>query len=189
MKGQWQCLSDSILHKTHFFEVHSRRMRAPHYEGDFYWFKLRDWVNVIPITADNHVVLVEQFRHGTQRRSLEFPAGVIEPDEAPKAAALRELREETGLTSSTVELLGICHPNSALQDNRNFMYLARDVVAVGEQQLDQGEDITVHYVPCAELPGLVTSRVIDHSLALSAYLMWLLQERGGQWGEVIADSF
>src|SRR5580700_9729230 len=58
-----------------------------------------DWVNVIAMTDDRHVVLVRQFRVGTAEVCLEIPGGMVDEGEQPRDAAARELAEETGYTA------------------------------------------------------------------------------------------
>ena len=53
-----------------------------------------DWVNVVALTPDHRLVLVRQFRYGTDDFSLEIPGGIIEAGEDCIAAGVRELREE-----------------------------------------------------------------------------------------------
>ncbi|MEZ4518692.1 MAG: NUDIX hydrolase [Chloroflexota bacterium] len=66
-------------------------------EHSFYILEAPDWVNVIPLTPDEQVVMVRQYRHGTGTVTLESPAGMADHDgEALAVAAARELREETG---------------------------------------------------------------------------------------------
>ena len=79
-----------------------------------------DWVNIIPLTDDGQVVLIRQFRHGTQSVTLEVPGGVVEADESPEAAAVRELAEETGYVPERVKSLGFVSPNPAIQGNRSY---------------------------------------------------------------------
>ena len=69
-----------------------------------------DWVNIIPLTRDDHVVIIRQFRPGTARVQIEIPGGMVDPGEAPAAAAARELAEETGYTVAPANLryLGRC---------------------------------------------------------------------------------
>ena len=62
--------------------------------------------------------MVRQFRHGLGNVTLEIPGGIIEPGEEPAAAAVRELREESGYRAGRVRLLGSSNPNPALFGNR-----------------------------------------------------------------------
>ena len=86
-----------------------------------------DWVNIIALTKDKEVVLIEQFRHGTEEIILEIPGGMIDDDdEEPETAARRELLEETGFSADKFILFGKSHPNPAIQNNTIFHYLAFD---------------------------------------------------------------
>jgi len=62
-------------------------------------------VGIIPITSDKKIILVKQFRKPVEDILLEIPAGKIEPKEEPYICALRELEEETGFKTDTVEKL------------------------------------------------------------------------------------
>ena len=88
------------------FDVVSKRFRHPsrETEGDFYVIRTQDWVNVIPITSNFEMVLVNQYRFGVLKNSWEIPGGVMESGEDPVVAGLRELQEETGFTSERARL-------------------------------------------------------------------------------------
>ena len=84
----------------------------------FYVVEAPDWINVIPLTPDNEVLLLRQFRFGVDDFTLEIPGGICDPGEPPLEAAGRELREETGHAAGEIVELGWVHPNPAIQNNR-----------------------------------------------------------------------
>lgn len=127
-----------------------------------------DWVNVVAVTAARELVCVRQYRFGTATIELEIPAGIVDPDEEHEAAARRELREETGFTSTRWRYLGAAASNPAFQDNLCHHWLAEDAVRTDDQELDAGEDIAVELVPLADVPGLVADGALRHSLVVSA---------------------
>jgi ADP-ribose pyrophosphatase len=130
-----------------------------------------DWVNIVALTDDERVILVRQFRFGTWSNTLEIPGGMVDPHEADvQAAAVRELEEETGFVPASVERLGISHPNPAIQTNRLHSFLARGCRKVHDGQQDGSEDIEVVLARRQEVPGLVQSGQITHSLVLAALL-------------------
>jgi 8-oxo-dGTP pyrophosphatase MutT (NUDIX family) len=153
------------------FRVH--RLVYPALPRDVFVFSCPDWCNIVAETTSGDVILVWQYRFGTDAVSLEIPGGVIEPGEAPEAAALRELREETGYEASSIELLSVVEPNPALQNNRCFTYYARGARLVGPTAFDDLEDLEVVLVPRTEVGALLDSGQITHALVvtgLSTYL-------------------
>lgn len=127
-----------------------------------------DWVNIVALTPEGQVVMVEQFRFGLNRLTLEIPAGIIEPGENPQLAACRELREETGYTSKKWEYLGYVEPNPAFLTNKCHHYLAGQAVRTHLPKLDQGEDILVKTLDLKTLKEEIRSGRMRHSLAITA---------------------
>lgn len=139
---------------------------------DFYVIEATDWINVIPLTKDGEVVLIEQFRHGTASVSLEIPGGMVDPGEEPRQTAARELFEETGYEASEVVFLGKTRPNPAIQDNWIHTFLARGVEYRQEPLNDGTERTRVRLEPLARIPSLIREGAIDHSLVVVAF-HWL----------------
>jgi len=172
--SRWLRRRSERVYRARVFDVRRDTCVSPRtgHEHDFHLLECCDWVNVVPITPDDQVVLIRQFRHGVRDFSLEIPGGLIDPeDPSPRDAGRRELREETGYDSDDLISLGWSHPNPALQGNRCHTFLARDVRKVGEPTLDGTEETEVVLVRRADLPGLVRSGRINHALVVVAFYL------------------
>lgn len=150
-------------------------------EATFYCIESADWCNILPVTKNGEVVLIEQFRHGIQQISLEIPGGIVDEGENPQAAAVRELLEETGYApGGEVVSLGTAHPNPAIQNNTVYMFLALDCEKIQEPHFDATEHTITKLVPLADLSNLVQSGQITHSLVLTNFLRFFIRQSGGK---------
>ncbi len=139
----------------------------------FYVLDTGDWINVVPVTPDNQVVLIRQFRHGTEEVTLEIPGGMVdEADESPLESARRELLEETGYMAEELIHIGTVTPNPAILNNRCHTFLAHDARLVSAPQMDGSEDIQVEVVDAAEIPELIASGQISHALVIAAFYFY-----------------
>ncbi len=139
------------------------------------------WVNVIALTADGQVVMVEQYRHGSNTVELEIPGGMIDPtDASPEAAGLRELREETGYVGERARLLGQVFPNPAIMSNVCYTVLVENCRCLHPVELEATEDLVTRLVPAADLPGLMAAGRIRHSLVVAALYSFDLWRRSPQ---------
>lgn len=172
----WDSIENEVVGEYDAFSVRRHVMRSPR-TGDVHAFHVVDvptCVQVIPFTSDGRIVLVEQFRHGVQRVSLEFPAGVVEDGEDPVETALRELEEETGYCAAAAELLGDFDPDPAIQSNAIKIIVARGCHADGVRDQDDGEDVEVRIVAAEDIGPLIDEGRIRHAASISA---WHLYER------------
>ncbi|MGI9376395.1 MAG: NUDIX hydrolase [Tsuneonella suprasediminis] len=118
---------------------------------------------VILAVQDGHILLVEQYRVPLGKPCLELPAGLVGDDESfagegPLAAAGRELEEETGWRAATLESLGEFYSSPGMVSESFTLVRASDLTQVGPGGGTESEDITVHRIPLAEIPGFVEKR-------------------------------
>lgn len=139
---------------------------------DFFIIEPTDWINIIAITPEQEVVLIEQYRYGSAAVTLEIPGGMIDAGEVPLAAAQRELQEETGYQSAHWQLIGINEPNPAIQQNRCYTFLAEAAHPAAIQNLDHTEAIEVRLEALANVPTLICTQQITHALVIAAFYFY-----------------
>ena len=179
----WSTLSREKVNDCRIFTVDKVRRRAPdgEKEGEFFVIGSKDWVNVIALTEDNQVILIRQYRHGSDEMTLEIPGGILDEGELPEDAARRELREETGFDCAEATVIGRVRPNPALFDNWAYTVLARCSAPRGETELDEHEEIEVELVAAGDVDRLLSSGQITHALVVDAFMWYRLhreKERG-----------
>ena len=180
--SRWEKLEQRSQLQTRVFDVLGARYRHParSTEREFVVIKAPDWVNVVALTRDGHIVLVRQFRYGIDEFSLEIPGGVMDAGEDPVAAGLRELREETGFSGAPAKLLGTVHPNPAIQSNRCHFVFVEAAVKSHELAWDADEEIHVTTQPVEEVLALARTGGIVHGLVLNALMLFESQWRARQ---------
>lgn len=174
----WEEIDSRKIAEARVFELHAKYMRSPNgkYEDDFFVIKAPDWCNVIALTEDEKVVMIEQYRHGNNKVCLEFPGGIVEKGETdPSKTALRELEEETGYTVTSIESLGTVDPNPAIQNNLCHLFLAKGAKPLGTVNLEPAESINVRLLPLADIPNEIRNGNISHSLMICSFAKYFLK--------------
>mgnify|MGYP001231230514 CR=1 FL=1 len=175
----WKRKESKRLSNCKVFEVFESISISPmnNQEHSFYYIDTADWVNVIPVTSNNEIVMVRQFRHGSQQVSLEIPGGLVDPGEQPEVAAVRECLEETGYTAGSILSLGALNPNPALFANSLHTFIAEGCELTSEIKNTNTEFTEVELINFAKLPELLSNGTIDHALVNATLWKWLYQKQ------------
>ena len=171
---RWNKLGTRVVAHTRIFDVQSVDYQHPARAKprDFFVISAPDWVNVLALTPDRQLVLVRQFRYGTDDFSLEIPGGVMDPGEDAITAGVRELREETGYVGPAARLLGWVHPNPAMQNNRCHLVLVEHARREAKLGWDADEEFEILARPVDEVYQLAYGGGITHAMVLDALLLF-----------------
>ena len=173
MPKKWKTLGTKQIFGNRIFGFREDTVKSPKTDNTHpVWvMDASTWVNIIPITKEKKVIMIKQYRFGSQEISLEIPGGMVDAGEDTQSAATREMKEETGYDTEEVHAIGKISPNPALMSNHTYFYVAYNVEKTGDQQLDNMEDIEVLEVDLNQIPTLITNGEIDHSLVVSAFYL------------------
>lgn len=185
----WSTVAREKVADCRIFTVEKVRRRSPDgdREGEFFLIGSKDWVNVIGITGDDQVILIRQYRHGSDEITLEIPGGILDEGESPEDAAMRELKEETGFDCQEAVVIGRVRPNPAMFDNWAYTVLVRCTAEAGQTSLDEHEEIEVELVDSSSIDRMLSAGEITHALVVDAFLWYRLYRENGQ-GNGISNS-
>ncbi len=166
---------DQAIEENWLFRLRKERFKSRRTgkEHDYYVIHLADAVHVVALTPDDEVLLVRQFRAGSDRDSLEIPGGLVDHGEDSCAAGARELLEETGYAGDAPVLLGTLWSNPSLLTSRISTIVIRNARPVAEPDPDLHEELTIERVPAQAIPGMILAGKIDHALVVAGLLWWL----------------
>lgn len=187
----WPTLSSKALANYRMFQLRTDLKVNPltGRQHDFFVIECADWVNVVAVTANGHIVMIEQFRHGSNTVELEIPGGIMDLHEQdPVVAGQRELREESGFGGTGARLIGTIFPNPAIQSNRCHTVVVENCEARHATEFDSAEDIAVRLVPLAEIPRLIANGTIRHALVVVALTHFLLHWQAQPPASAAGDS-
>ncbi|MEM9667834.1 MAG: NUDIX hydrolase [Pseudomonadota bacterium] len=149
----WRVLSSTTTYTDKWIHLRSDRCETP--DGQiidaFHVIDSPDWVNVVALTDDGDVVLIEEYRHGAEAITLGIPGGVCDvSDDKPQISAARELEEETGFICRDLVPTGRAFANWADRSNEVHFFLGFGAQPQGQINLDTNEDIIVQLRPYRE---------------------------------------
>jgi ADP-ribose pyrophosphatase len=154
MLQPWRVLESVVTYRDRWLTVRSDRCQTAggRVVAPFHVLEYPTWINVLALTDEGDVVLVEEYRHAAGAIVLGLPSGVVEPGDASGlAAARRELREETGCVGGVWFATGRAYANPSSHTNMVESFLAVGVERGHDQHLDASEEIAVVTLPLADL--------------------------------------
>jgi 8-oxo-dGTP pyrophosphatase MutT (NUDIX family) len=175
MVKEWKKIRSKIVTKNRIFTLRENICISPKNDKEYSFFLLDtlDWVNIIPLTSEGKVIMIQQFRHGNEEITLEIPGGMTDKtDLNAREAAIREMIEETGYSSKEVIKIGKCSPNPAIFNNYLHVFAAKNVEKKFTQNLEGTEDIDVVEIDLTSIPELIQSGKINHALVIAAFYFY-----------------
>lgn len=131
-------------------------------------------VTVIPITDNNEIIMVKQYRYPHHKVLFEIPAGKLEEGENHYEGGKRELLEETGYNCREYIYLGEIIPTPAYSSEVIYLYMAKGL-EYSKQNLDSDEFLDVEKIPLEKAYNMVINGEITDSKTqigiLRAYCM------------------
>jgi 8-oxo-dGTP pyrophosphatase MutT (NUDIX family) len=172
MIPKWVTISRKEIADLKIFRAELVRRFHPQWkrEADFVVLNSKNWANIVPVSKNNEILLIEQYRQGSDSLTLEIPGGLIETGENPIDAARRECIEETGYLSSE-ELIptGISLPNPAFLSNTCFSFAWFGLEQKSIQKFDENEEIRVIPTPMDKVKKMISDGTINHSVIVTAF--------------------
>jgi len=166
----WRITSSQIVVEDEWIRLRADTCETPHGKtiSPYYVLDYPEWVTIVPITSQQEMVLVRQYRHGLGETLLELPCGGFAQGEDAIAAATRELAEETGYTGNHFEEIATCAPNPANHANLSHVVLATGLEQTLAQNLDYGEDIEVVLMPLEQVTMALRSGQFVQAMHVAA---------------------
>lgn len=172
---KWSSVEERVVFRSSFVGFRNDRARRP--DGkivDYIVLENRDYSAAICKNNDGNFVFVRQFRYPWMQASWETPSGLLEPNESPTEAAIREVLEETGHHVKSIEKMAKCHPSGMGPGYCHLFYA--EVEDGGKQTLDSTEFIKVGIFTAEEINELLEDGQIIH---MTTVLGWIMAKSKG----------
>jgi ADP-ribose pyrophosphatase len=176
----WETVEETTAYSCPGFDIVREDVKLPDgTETDFDYLSEGESVVILPFTPEGEVVLIDEWRQAVKRVNRGLPAGSMERDEEPAAAAQRELAEETGYEAEAVTHLTSVEPANGFADAVFHYFLAEDCKPTAEQDLDYNESISVRTAKFDDLLDRAREGDLRDGRTAFAVLYYALFERNG----------
>jgi 8-oxo-dGTP pyrophosphatase MutT (NUDIX family) len=172
---KWTLLKEEDVSPSPWFPVlkHTVKLANGNIIDDYYFSPLGDVVQVLPITKNNEVILVRQYKHGIGEILLELPGGMQQQGRSVIESALNELEEETGIKTTTDKLISlgkiVNNPTKLKQVTYGFILFDAEVNSI--QKLDATEEIQLVTISASQ----VLQMALDNEIWVTDSLNFILK--------------
>lgn len=169
----WTTLDSKIVYKTPWVKVVEDNVKTPNGDKSIYSYVDKSHVAVaaIPLTANNEVYLVGQYRYPMKEYTWELIEGGSEENEDALTAIKRELKEEGGIVAKKFDVIfEDLHISNSITNERGTIFLVRDFV-IEESTPEPTEKLTIKKLPFGEVLNLVYQGKIKDSFSVVGILM------------------
>ncbi|MBD2435338.1 NUDIX hydrolase [Nostoc sp. FACHB-110] len=173
---KWKILESNMVLNHRWCQVRQDTIELPNGKIiDDYFVSIKPEIAIIlPITINKEIVFVRQYRHAVADFFIELPAGHFDPtQESAETAAIRELQEETGYLAQQVKEVATFYDKPSKDTNRIHLFLAENVIKVGDQNLDITEEIEVILIPVESVFEKITQGEISVSGTIASLFLGL----------------
>lgn len=168
----WKRLSTTLLLKHPRMSVYEDEVELPDKTVSTYTYLTTGKDSVCAfVVHDGKVLIQQEYSYPPKKVMYQLPGGGVEPDEDFERAVLRELKEESGYTGTTVHL-GSYYPSNRRTANKMHTYLITDVRRVAKKGGDAEEFISSEWIPLTSLRQMIAEGEIDNFSILAGIALY-----------------
>ena len=173
---KWQLISSQDISPSPWFPLEKRTYKLPNDSivDDFYVTTIADSIHIIPITTNNHIVMIKMFKQGVDEIMTQFPAGRLESKHKSLLdAAVCELKEEAGISTNPESLIhiGSLALMTTKASEKAHFFIAPNVEFNSNQNLDPNEEIEVLELTTQEIDTMIKEGLIWDAPCIAGYTL------------------
>ncbi len=166
---RWIKISEKTVYRNNYWTYKLDNFKLDNgTQGEYHYVHTPGSTMVIPVTEKKTILLVKQFRYLIQKESIEFPCGSVEEGLSLEENALKELREETGYSASSLKPAGYFVPYNGVSDEVCHIFIA-DELFPSPLQADESEECELMELFPADIEQMIEKNEICDGMTLAAW--------------------